>query len=110
MKVAPGGIKPTDVQQRRQNNQKDNVGIQRNMGKIRQQRENHPTDKKHNGIRSFETLGDGSQPGDEEHQKKQCELKVMNTGGLHGALPRNSRLTFSKETSVLNKRRLPAEE
>src|SRR5580692_10720815 len=58
-----------------------------------QQRENHATHEEHDGIRNFETLRQRGQCSDQEHEKENCELEVVNACGLHGAVSRESRLT-----------------
>ncbi len=92
VKVAPRSVKTSDVKQRGQNNQEDNIGIERDLGQMGQQGENHSTDEEHDGIRNFETLGECGQPSDQEHKKEKCELEVVNACGLHGALSRDSSL------------------
>ena len=86
MKVAPGSVEPADVEQRGQNHQKDNVRIQRDLGQMAEEGENHAADEEHDGIRNFESLRERRQPSDEEHEKEKCELEVVNACGLHGGV------------------------
>ena len=92
VEVAPRSVKPADVEQRGQNNQEDNIGIERDLGQMGQQGENHSADEEHNRIRNFEPLRQRGQPSDQEHEKEKCELEVVYACGLHGALSRDSRL------------------
>ena len=93
LEVTPRSVEPADVEQRGQNHQKDNIGIQRDPGQMGQEREDHAADEQHDRIRNFETLRERGQPSDQEHQKEECQLKVVNACGLHGAVSRDSRLT-----------------
>jgi hypothetical protein len=48
--------------------------------------------EEHDGIRNLETLRKRGQPSDQEHQKENCELEVVDACGLHGGVSRDSRL------------------
>ena len=65
-----------------------------------QQRENHAADEEHNGIGYFETLGEGRQPRDEQHEQEKCELEVVNAYGLHGALSREFQINPEKSAPL----------
>ena len=107
VKVSPRSIETPDVEQGRENNQEDNVGIQRDLRQAREQAQNHAAHEEDDGIRNPETLRKRSEPSDQEHKKEKNELEVVNANGLHGGALQKQKEQI-KSAAKENRRFLPS--
>ena len=82
-KLTPGGVPGGGIQQRREDDKKDSVGIERDLGDPGNQAQQGAGDHQHNGIRNIEAARQLSKDYDEQQQQQENQLHSLDIAFYH---------------------------
>src|SRR4029077_8671488 len=99
--VAPGGQPGGGVQQRRQYDEENNVGIQRDAGDAGNEAEEQAGDDQNDGIGRLEFACEGGEDDDEEKEEKENDFDRGDAAALHHVeVPKVARVRRKREARL----------